>query len=141
MIHVELRDASRPIRVLFTWWGMDLPRTLPLVEVTLEYQDTIRATAIVENPRIAGSLLPFLCDIGTLPSPWVGERKFLSSDENLRIACYQRRRGLVYLDVALDADSEDPIWTVELRMEIEESAWPEIIRQFRDYFAAVEGFA
>ena len=141
MIHVELRDASRPIRVRFTWWGMDLPRTLPLVEVTLEYQDTIRATAIVENPRIVGSLLPFLCDIGTLPGDWVGERKFLSSDGNLRITCYQRRRGLVYLDVALDADSEDPIWTVELRMGIEESAWPDIIRQFRDYFAAVEGFA
>ena len=33
MIHAELRDATRPLRALFTWWGMDCPRTMPLMEV------------------------------------------------------------------------------------------------------------
>lgn len=139
MNYAELRDATRPLRALFTWWGMDRPRTMPLMEVTLEFRDSIRATAIVENPRIAGPLLQFLGEIAALPDPWVGERRFLSSNENLRISCGRCAGGITYLDVALDADKEDPIWTVELRLEIERSAWPEIMRQFRDYFDSVEG--
>jgi hypothetical protein len=139
MIDAELRDATRPICARFSWWGIDLPRTMPLMEVTLEFRNSIRATAIVENPRIADPLLRFLSEVGTLPDNWDGEKRFLSSDENLRISCCQCRRGMIYLDVSLDADREDPIWTVELRMEIRQSAWPEIIRQFRNYFAAVEG--
>jgi hypothetical protein len=141
MIHAELRDRDAGClnHALFTWWGLDLPRTMPLMEVRLEYRDTIRATAIVGNPQIATPLLGFLREVETLPDGWVGELKFLSFHENLRITCCQRRHGVIYIDVALDADREDPVWTVELRMEIEALAWPEIIRQFRDYFVVVEG--
>ena len=139
MIDAELRDATRPIWALFTWWGVDDPRTMPLAQVTLEAYDTFRVTTIVENPKIAGPLLRFLSEVGGLPDNWEGEQKFLSTDGNLRITCWQRRRGLIYMDVSLDADTEDPVWTVEVRMEIAESAWPVILRQFHDYFAAVEG--
>jgi hypothetical protein len=100
----EIPGREGGMRALFTWWGIECARTMPLMEVTLEFQERIHATAIVESPEIANPLLWFLGEIAELPEPWTGERRFHSSNEKLRINCGRCNGGVIYLDVALDAD-------------------------------------
>jgi Family of unknown function (DUF6228) len=139
-VQAEIRDTVHPHRAVFTWWLLENPRETPYVEVALEYRDVFRVTATLGTRNtIAEPLLRFLDDIGSLSNDWEGPRTFLSEDEDLGITCFWCRRGEIFLEFSLDADPIDPFWTVKLRLSVERTAWPAIIQQFRDFFAAAEG--
>ncbi len=143
MIEAEIRAADQPERVVFSWWALGEKTSwgqpiVPLVEVTLDCPGAFRVKATVSNPGIGPPLLEFLEAVGALSGDWDGERTFRTPDGNLVITCFWCYRGRIFLEVSLDADTQDPVWTVQLRLRVEQDRWAGMVEQFRRFFAAAQ---
>jgi hypothetical protein len=140
-----IRDMKQPHSAIFTWDDLDTEREEGYVLVTLSYREGVstetgvgagfRVTTFVENHRIGKRLLRFLEEVGSWSGDWKGKREFLSDDRNLRITVFCCREGKVFTEISLDADSIDPFWTVQLRLDVAQAQWPAMLQQFREFFA------
>jgi hypothetical protein len=146
----EIRDMKEPHSAIFSWDMLDPETEEGYVLVTLSYRDGVvtadgtgagfRVTTSVQNYQIGKPLLRFLEEVGSLSGDWNGEREFLNKQRNLRITCFCCRRGEIRTEISLDADSIDAFWTVQLRMYVAQSEWPNIVKQFREFFAVTEAW-
>jgi hypothetical protein len=146
-MQAEIRDMKEPHRAIFTWDMLDPETEEGYVLVTLSYREGIvtadgtgagfRVTTEVQNYQIGNPLLRFLEEVGSLPGDWNGAREFLNKHKNLRITCFCCRGGEIRTEISLDADSIDAFWTVQLRMNVAQSEWPTVVKQFRDFFSVV----
>ncbi len=135
MLQVQIQDTGpghyKENRLVFTWRGLESARTME--EVTLDCVD-FQATTRVES-SVAEPLLRFLEEIGSLAGDWDEKRSFQGPDEVFGIICFWCYGGRIHMEVSLDTDSHCPGWTVQMRMNINQSEWPKITQQFRDYCA------
>lgn len=142
----EIRDVTRPHSAVFTWGYLDPETEEGSVEMTLCFGDAFRVTTRIGDHKVGEALLRFLEEVGSLSGDWSGTREFVNVDryygsKNFAITCFWCHEGKIATEISLDADVLDPFWTIKLRrMKVDQSAWPAMVKQFRDFFAVSEGW-
>ena len=109
----------------------------PLVRVRLEYGDEFSVSARMLPLGKAGSLLlQFLENLNSLGP--LEERTFYDgAQRQFEIYCRSGSREvkMIVCHVSLASDWDDHLWKITVRLEIEVSRLPSIIKEFREFLA------
>lgn len=122
---LELTSADGMTRVAFAGPG-------PSITVTVASRDLAASIAISEeseNPAIAPpTLKAFFKDLADRWMDDPGSIAYESSDGRLRMRCEWDGRGHFHLRIALQSIVivDEPIWTLETRVELETSMLPRL---------------
>jgi hypothetical protein len=128
-------DPINKSRLGMTW---EQPKGFksPLVRVNLEHGDEFNVSARMLPLGKAGNLLlQFLENLNSLGPH--EERTFSDGEKQFEISCRSGSREvkIIVCHVSLASDWDDHVWRITVRLEIEVSRLPTIIKQFQEFLA------
>jgi hypothetical protein len=132
---MAIDDPINKSRLGMTW---EHPKGFksPLVRVSLEHGDEFNVSARMLPLGKAGNLfLQFLENLTSLGP--LEERTFSDGEKQFEISCRSGSREvkIIVCLVSLASDWDDHLWRITVRLEIEVSRLPTIIKQFREFLA------
>jgi hypothetical protein len=133
----ELRDSEDGGWMTLTWRDWD-PATTdghpvePVFAITLRSPGRINATAVLST-AIGKPLLRFFEELVSREVDWNQEWELRDRDRRFSISCWSPEQGEVRFNISLDAASQDPAWTVVLRLRVEQQELPRIVLDLRTF--------